>query len=151
MKSRSSGAAFPESIQTTGHNFTSPPLNAAAAVVAQVSEPAVSPISTRQGARGREVCGLETRDTADLEIGATAAARSCTPENGRFLRLRGGRIVGRCAHGRAIADKMRQFTRKLFSHGYDRLSSVDISQQRFRLIFRFSPTNATQVVAHSVI
>jgi hypothetical protein len=44
--------------------------------VAQVSEPAVSPISNRQGARVREVCGLETRDTADLEIGATVAVQS---------------------------------------------------------------------------
>ena len=102
--------------------------------VAQVSKPAVSPISNRQGVRSREVGGLETRDTADLEIGATAVVRSCPPENGRFLRLRGGRIVGRCAHGRAIADKMRQFAPKLFSHGCDRLSPIRISQNWRRLI-----------------
>ena len=49
--------------------------------VAQVSKPAVSPISNRQGARSREVGGLETRDTADLEIGATAVVQCCIRAN----------------------------------------------------------------------
>jgi hypothetical protein len=40
--------------------------------VAQVSKPAVSPISKSAGCRnGVAAAGLETRDTADLEVCAT--------------------------------------------------------------------------------
>src|SRR5206468_2878019 len=46
----------------------------AAINVAQTSKAAVSPISNRQTVRGRTTRGLETRGTADLEIGATGAA-----------------------------------------------------------------------------
>jgi hypothetical protein len=49
---------------------------------------------------------LETRDTADLEIGATPEVQNSTAPIPRvFLRLPGGRIVGSCAHSRAMADQ----------------------------------------------
>jgi len=44
-------------------------------VVAQVSKPAVSPISKSAGAcDGARLAGLETHDTADLEVCATSVA-----------------------------------------------------------------------------
>jgi len=43
--------------------------------VPQVSQPAVSPISESAGCRdGEGLAGLETRDTADLEVGGTGLA-----------------------------------------------------------------------------
>jgi Ca-activated chloride channel family protein len=78
--------------------------SAADALVAQVSKPAVSPISKSAGRAEAEraghavaVAGLETRDTADLEVCATAGADA--PGTGKvlFLPWRQWRTVGLAA------------------------------------------------------
>jgi len=59
----------------TKRRFLTPsPISRKRRLVAPVSKPAVSPTSKSQGIGNHSVAGLETRDTADLEVCATVTA-----------------------------------------------------------------------------
>ena len=68
--------------------------------VPQVSKPAVSPISKSAGCRGGEgFAGLETRDTADLEVGGTGLAMKYPGEKAG---MRAGVIFNRIVPAQSV-------------------------------------------------